>query len=336
MTTTSTPGDLTDAVIVVGLLTYRRPDRLSRMLPQVVEQAAQVAEWSGGACSVLVVDNDPAASAQGLVHALATTAPVPLRYVCEPTPGIAAARRRVMAEVAGADFLQFIDDDEEPAPDWLALMLGTWREHARPAAVAGSIRPRYLAPPEEFVLAGEFFERAQYPTGTPVRAAPTSNLLLDLRQVREVGVEFDTRLGMRGGEDTLFTRQLTRAGRRIVFCREAVVYDLVPAERSNREWALNRARHHGSGQGHLALLQGGTGLRRLGTRACLAGGGAARMVRSGAQAVVGRLTGNHSLEAKGLHRLQRAVGIFSEAFGGTEAEYARPTKTESPAPPDQG
>src|SRR3954469_16278179 len=71
--------------VVVAVLTYRRTDRLAGLLPQLVQQAAAVG------AAVLVVDNDPEASARPVA------AGSPVRYVHEPRPGIAAARNRALA-----------------------------------------------------------------------------------------------------------------------------------------------------------------------------------------------------------------------------------------------
>lgn len=77
---------LTDerARVVVAVLTYRPPQDLAAVLLLLVRQADRCAD----SVEVLVVDNDPEAGARGLVPAFTG----PVRYVHEPTPGIAAAR----------------------------------------------------------------------------------------------------------------------------------------------------------------------------------------------------------------------------------------------------
>src|SRR3712207_9285353 len=65
------------------------------------------------------------------------------------------------------------------------------------------------------------FDRPTHPTGATMSGAGAGNLLLDLRQVRALGLSFDERFGLTGGEDTLFTHALVRAGAEIRWCDEA-------------------------------------------------------------------------------------------------------------------
>ena len=51
--TTSAP------VISIAILTYRRPDDLAELLPQLAEQAPVVESDLGVSVELLVVDNDP-------------------------------------------------------------------------------------------------------------------------------------------------------------------------------------------------------------------------------------------------------------------------------------
>jgi succinoglycan biosynthesis protein ExoM len=309
--------------VTVGMLTYRRPDRLALGLPEVVLQAEALQTATGRRVEVVVVDNDPGETARDYVSGLADEHPV-VRYVAEPTPGIAAARQRCLKEAEGADLIQFVDDDEIPEADWLKNMVATWASQGRPTAVAGCVRPRYLHPPSEFVAAGGFFVRREYPTGTELRAgAPTSNLLIDLGELRRLGLHFETALGLRGGEDTLLTRQIVAAGGRIVFCADAIVYDLVPADRNQRTWVLRRAWHHGSTHSLVSLWEARQPARRAVLRVELVVGGSLRAVAGWVKAAGGRLTGSVEREAKGLRMHWRGRGIVRGALRATPPEYKR-------------
>lgn len=296
------------------------------MLPMLIEQAAEIADWATCSASVLVVDNDPDGSAEELVGECAAQAPAGLlvRYAIESKPGIAAARQRVIDEAGDADLLQFIDDDETPEPGWLRAMLQTYADFDQPAGVTGVVRPDYQGTPDPWVVTGCFFVRKVYPTGTLVHAAPTSNLMLDLRQLRELGLSFDQRLGMRGGEDTLLTQQLTCAGRRIVYCQEAIVNDLVPSDRSTRAWVLRRARSVGGVAAHLVLLETAEGPATWVARARLALGGLLRMVKGAGEWLLGLARRDVFHRANGLRTLNKGLGRVIEATRGAEPEYQRP------------
>ena len=302
----------------VGILTYRRPALLATLLPQVLEQVEALHAWTRGPTGVLVVDNDPAGSARGVCAAHPD-----VRYVLEPAPGIAAGRHRALDESAGWDLLQFIDDDEEPAPDWLLTMVQTWSEHDRPAVVAGSVRTRYLTPPSPWIVAGQFFERRQPETGTPLNVAASGNMLIDVSEVRRLGVQFDRELGLHGGSDTLFSQDVHRGGGRLIACREGAIYDLVPADHSNRRWALQRAWHLGQSRSFMALYGEKDRRRRWRVRVRLMLGGLARFGQGTVQAGLGLLLRSDRLHARGLRWVHRSRGVMAGAVGGATPKYPR-------------
>ena len=92
---------------------------------------------------------------------------------------------------------------------------------------------RFAETPDPWIAAGRFFDRRRLPTGTDLEVAATNNLLLDLAVVRRLGLRFDAAFGLSGGSDTLFTRELVASGERMVWCDEAIVYDIVPTDRAH-------------------------------------------------------------------------------------------------------
>jgi hypothetical protein len=312
------PAGTTSPRVTVAVPTFRRPHHLRELLPALVAQAAEVTAGGWADVEVLVVDNDPAGGARETVAA----APAGVRHVVEPVPGIPAVRNRALDEAAGSRLLVFLDDDERPRPGWLAALLSTWRATGA-AAVTGRVVPEYRGEADPWILAGGFFVRRSLPTGSPVAVAATNNLLLDLDQVRETGVRFEVALGLGGGEDTLFSRSLSRSGRRIVWCDEAVVVDQVPAERLTRRWVLVRAWSHGNAA-LLTDLRLTTGTAaRLRLRARGLAGGAARVAGGGARWSAGVATRSARHRARGLRALLRGAGMAAAALGLVYEEYAR-------------
>jgi glycosyltransferase involved in cell wall biosynthesis len=315
---------ITPMRLTVGILTFRRPDALAAALPVVLSQLAeQCAVDAGGdvlAAEVLVVDNDPAGSARGIAEGFTDQG---LRYVIEPRPGIAAARNRVLDETAGSRLLIFLDDDEVPQQDWLAALLRTWRAD-RPAAVMGRVLSRFDHDLDPWVAAGEFFRRRRMPTGTEIGVAAAGNLLLDLDQVRAAGVRFDPALGLGGGEDTLFTRQLHAAGGRIVWCDESVAVDTVPATRTTRRWVLARSYSQGNTQVviDLRLASGPAGRALVRIRSVLRG--LLRIAGGLARAAAGVITRSLRHRARGWRTACRGAGMITAALGSRYREYARP------------
>ena len=301
--------------VVIAVLTYRRPADLAAVLPMLLEQIASLA----GRGEILVVDNDPAAGAASSVRDLT---PGRVRYAHEPTPGIAAARNRALDEAGDADLLVFIDDDERPEPGWLDALLATHAAEGA-ACVVGPVVSRYEVEPDPWITAGRFFVRRRLPTGTVLDVAATNNLLIDLAQLRRLGVRFDERYGLTGGSDTLFTRALAARGARMVWCDEAVVIDVVPAARLTRRWVLQRAYRSGNAWSRISLelatTPGRALLERL--RGTLRGG--VRLAGGAARWCVGAVTGHTGQRARGLRTIMRGAGLVSGCWGAQYAEYRR-------------
>ena len=258
--------------VVVAIPTFRRPAKLAELLGALPDRLAEVKDV---AITVLVIDNDPAGSAQQVVSNAATTLQV--EWIPEPSPGIAFARNRALDEAGEFDLLAFIDDDERPLEGWLAALVDTWRT-TRAAAVMGRVISVFDQDVDPWILATGVFRRRERSTGSDVPVAAAGNLLLDLAQVRDSKVRFDTSFGLAGGEDTLFSRQLVESGRRIVWCNESRAEDFVPRERLTRAWAMKRAFNGGNTAIYVEMTLARGRLTRLSLRAKGLFGGVARML----------------------------------------------------------
>ncbi|NYI75728.1 glycosyltransferase family 2 protein [Nocardioides panzhihuensis] len=297
----------------VCMLTYRRPEGLAETIDILRTQLDAVP-----GARLLVVDNDDQPTASSSV-AEAARGDVRVVYVHEPTPGIAAARNRALAEAGPEAVVVFIDDDEQPSEAWLSTLFGCWQETGA-AGVVGPVVFRLDGEPDVWLTAGGFFREFSHPTGTVVTTAATNNLLLDMVQVGEL--RFDLGFGLSGGSDTAFTRALTAAGGRIVWCEEAPVFDLVPASRATREWALARASRVGNSDSrvHVYLASPGTrGLVRLEQTAR----GVVRVAWGGVRLFLGRVTGSVVHHARGTRLVVRGVGMVRGAWGSHIHEYLR-------------
>jgi hypothetical protein len=301
--------------VTIAVPTFRRRADLTALLPLLREQAA---ELSAGryAVDVLVVDNDPERSAADVAVAEG------VRYAPEATPGIAAVRNRAMDEAASARLLAFIDDDERPRPGWLAHLVSTWQSSGA-AAVSGRVLAEYAGDLDPWIRAGDFFVRRSLPTGTPIDVAAAGNLLLDLDQVRACGVRFESALGLGGGEDTLFSRSLARAGREMVWCDESAVVDQVPLDRMTRTWVLTRAWSHGNGALLTELRLTAPPAARLVIRVRGVGRGLLRLGGGAARWTWGLATRSLRHQARGARALLRGAGMVGGAFGLVYQEYAR-------------
>jgi succinoglycan biosynthesis protein ExoM len=227
--------------ITVCVCTFRRPQMLARLLERL-RQLMTNGEFTYG---VVVVDNDPAASARGVAQQAASTdASMPIVYIAEPVPNIARARNAALRAATGS-FVAFIDDDEFPDPQWLAALLQTLRRFDC-TGVLGPVRPHFDEPPPRWVIDGRFCERPEHPTGDKLAwgNCRTGNVLL--RREHLPGGEAFQEVFARGGEDSDFFLRMTQAGREFRWCNEAVVHESVPPERWRRSYMLRRALLRGS------------------------------------------------------------------------------------------
>jgi len=304
--------------ITVAVATYRRPDDLVAVLPMLLEHAREVAA-GGRVVEVLVVDNDPDGGGRAVADSFVRDG---VRYVLETEPGIASARNRALDEAVASDVLVFIDDDERPHEGWLVRLLDTWQSSGADA-VAGAVVSAFEGELDAWVESGDFFRRRRLRTGSEITVAATNNLLLDLRVVRRLGLRFDVAFGLTGGSDTLFTRQLTARGGRMVWCDEAVVTDWVPASRMTRDWVLRRAFRSGNSASRVDLTLADSRASRARVRLDALRRGTPRLAGGAGQWAIGRLVRSDRLASRGLRTAARGAGMLAGAFGLAYAEYRR-------------
>lgn len=302
----------------IAVPTFHRPAELAALVAALLEQAHEVGD--AFPTRILVVDNDPEGSGAAIVTALLDHR---VSAVVEPHPGISAVRNRAL-DAADTRLLAFIDDDELPHEHWLSALLDTWLETGRPAAVSGRVVAAFDGELDPWLAAGSFFVRRSMPTGTPIDVAAAGNLLLDLDQVRAAGVRFADDLGLSGGEDTLFSRQLHAAGFRMVWCDESVITDRVPRERMTRAWVLQRAWSHGNSAATIRIrLAHGAG-SRVAARLSGVAGGCARVAGGAARWLAGTVARSQRHQARGARAIWRGGGMIAGASGVVYQEYARP------------
>ena len=307
--------------IHVAVPTFRRNELLEPLLGMLAPHVLRSPSLADRT-EILIIDNDPGGGARDVVAAVAASAELPVRYVHEPRPGIAAVRARAIAEASADGLVVFIDDDGVPGESWIGPLVDTW-ERTGAEAVAGRIVPGFVDEPSAWSVAGRFFERSNLATGTPRRSAPSGNLLVDVAGVAALGVSFDPEVGMRGGEDTLFTRGITQAGGRVVACGESVVVDLVPPERDTRRWVVARVYGHAnrSVDVDLAFTHGAAARARV--RVAAAARGVVVTGRGAARWIAGRVTQDLATDAAAWRDLARGPGLVAGSLGVRHEAYRR-------------
>lgn len=221
--------------IAVCVCTYKRPDCLRRLLEGLDAQ-----ETSGlFTYSIVVADNDHLRSAEAVVSSFASSSTTPIRYCLEPRQNIALTRNKAI-ENANGDFIAFIDDDEFPTKRWLLTMFEACESH-HADGVLGPVRRHFAEEPPKWVVEGNFYQRPTYATGSTMDwSQGRTNNLLFRRQIIPDGVQ-PFRPEFRTGEDQDFFRRLIQGKCVVIWCNEAVVYEVVPPVRWKRSFMLRRA-----------------------------------------------------------------------------------------------
>ncbi|WP_406832162.1 glycosyltransferase family 2 protein [Pedococcus sp. KACC 23699] len=307
--------------VVVGLATYRRPADLARALPAVL---AQVEELDRATARLVVVDNDPQASARGQVEGASPL----VTYVHEPRPGISAARNRCIAEAADADALVFIDDDEVPDPGWLQALVDAWVGWGC-AAVTGPVTSIFDGDADDWVRGSGVFARTERVTGSVNPGASSANLLLDLAVLRRLGISFDEAFGLSGGSDTMLAHSLRSRGEQIRWCQEAGVTEHVPAERSRRAWVFSRVMRTSNTWSRVGMALAATPARRARKRLELTARGVVRIVRGSLERVVARTSSDAPRDARGAVEVASGLGLLLGAWGSVRYEYRRHSGSDS-------
>ena len=245
-----------------------------------------------------------------------------LHYVSEPRRGITFARNAALerATALGCDFVAFIDDDEVPGPRWLVALLAAQRRSGA-AAVLGAVEPVFPPQTPNWLIEGRFFETHAFADGAEIGDAHTANVLIDLRRLAALGLRFDHRYALTGGEDTMLFRDLLDAVGRIVYAADAVAYETVPASRARLAWLLRRLYRTGNVEAALYLRCRRRGLWR---RPVIALRGLLRVTLVGGLFLANLLVlgfGRKHRIVRPLYTLCRGCGILSSTLGWNYSEY---------------
>lgn len=221
--------------IAVCICTYKRPLLLQRLLAELGQQNTE----NRFTYSVVVADNDKSESARSVVDEFSKGTSLRVKYCVQPQQNISLTRNKAIENAQG-DFVAFIDDDEFPTRRWLLTLFQACAEY-QVDGVLGPVKRHFDEQPPEWVIKGNFYERASYPTGFVIdwRKGRTGNVLLKSCLFADGEPPF--RPEFRQGEDQDFFQRMIERGHRFIWCDEAVAYEVVPPVRWKRSFMLRRA-----------------------------------------------------------------------------------------------
>lgn len=172
-------------------------------------------------CEVIVVDDGSSAPPHAVVTAAA--ARLPIRLLCQPHRGPAAARN-AGAAVAGGSCFAFLDDDCLPAHDWQTALVGRLASDPT-AAVAGrtvNVRsPGLCAETSQYIV--DALHRHHLRQDGTTSFGTSNNLALPAAAFHAVG-GFDEGFTLAAGEDRDLCARLDEHGVRLAYAEDVVVY----------------------------------------------------------------------------------------------------------------
>ena len=241
--------------VAVCICTYRRTDALRRLLERLVDDAEQVGDRAR--VGVVVIDDDPDRSATATVEAFADRFEQGVRLGASGTGNIARARNLALdrgREVA--DWIACIDDDCLPDPGWMGHLVDAQRDRSADCVSGACVDE---APPgaPPWLTDEPFLEGPRdLPDGAPIEVGHIKNTLVRSSLVGPGGVRFREALGVVGGEDTIFFRDMHAQDVAHVFAARAVVREQVPLERTSLRYQLRRRFWYGNTEAVVTLLAG--------------------------------------------------------------------------------
>ena len=257
----------------VCICTFRRAS-----IAETLRSLATLTLAPGVELRVIVADNDDTDHARASIVAEGSRLDLDLAYVHAPARNISLARNAAL-DVATAEWIAVIDDDEVAEPGWLTALLAT-AQRTGADVVLGPVVAHYGSDAPGWMREGDLHSAAPVRVDGVIRTGYTSNVLFRRTAAPLVDQRFRLDLGRSGGEDTEFFYRAHRAGARIEAAADAIVSEEVPAARAALSWLVRRKFR--SGQSHALLLlshgPGRAGLARelaLAAAKCAASGGGA-------------------------------------------------------------
>jgi succinoglycan biosynthesis protein ExoM len=300
--------------IAVCIATYRRADRLGALLDDLSQQSLLPTE-------IVVVDNDAAGSARTTVEQhRERMAACPIYYDIQPARNIALTRNRTV-ELATAEWLAFIDDDERAPEHWLSQLAAAMELYGADG-VLGPVVPIVPDAAPKWIRRGCFYDFPRLGTGevVPLHRMRFGNILLRGKQLRQERAPFDPAYGLTTGEDADLLIRLVQKGAKIVWCDDAIVWEPIESTRLSLHWLLQRSLSGGQ-EFARKTIAGRYGAVGFAGRLRLIARALAQLLIAGALAVVAIPFGRHRAAAW-LIKASANLGKLSIFWGWRYQEYA--------------
>lgn len=237
--------------------TYKRPNDIIRALKSVERQAQTYP-----LAEIIIVDNDPKASAKDAVEGFISESSVTAIYIHEPNPGVSNARNTALEHARGR-YLAFLDDDMEALPNWISESLKA-AENFDAGLVFGPVHAVMPDTRPIYAFMNTAFDRLPYTeTGLIEEGVATGGCLVDLKRCDMPTPPFDPSLNETGGEDDKMFDYVMARGTKAVWTEDAKCLEHVPAHRATFKYIWRRHFAYGQSPSQEALEKGVKGIPSL-------------------------------------------------------------------------
>ncbi len=245
----------------ICICTFNGAGRVGEVIEALGAQSDAADGWE-----VVVVDN-ASTDGTGAMAAAALDAHVPGRgrVVREGQPGLMHARRRATREARG-DFMVFLDDDNIPAPDYIAEVQRAAERHPKAGVLGGKVVAEWLGEPDPLGVAVADFALAICDRGdaafayTDVTGGPAgAGMVVSRTLMEQIFEEQDlagrvagrTGTSLLSGEDTAIVIRAHQLGYAVRYEPKLRVGHRIPTARTQRAYLLRL--YEGIGRGQAAM-----------------------------------------------------------------------------------
>ena len=176
-------------------------------------------------------------------------------YYNETKRGISFARNKAIAiaKEKKLDYMIFLDDDEIVSEQWFFELIKKVKKYPN-KIISGPVVRSYEEGIDEWVKASRLWERKNFEDECTLDFCGTGNVCIPLAILLETNQIFDIEFAKSGGEDTKFFYELVKKGYKIIWCRQAIVYEPLVKERATIKYLIRNEFRNGANYTRLRFV----------------------------------------------------------------------------------